>query len=196
MPERIHAPVVTEESAMTKLQKGIIRAGLILFSAGFAFVSYLLEYGAVKILRYYVLGIMLAYLAGVDIEKRIVPNRSLMLLLALRIVLFVPEALLYPGYLGSFLLSSFAGAICGMSILFLGNLICRNGMGAGDIKLFGVIGFYVGPDAALAVMLGALFFAAIYSAAKLAVRKIRLKDEIPFVPFVFAGFLVTALLGV
>ncbi len=190
MPERIHAPVVTEESAMTKLQKGIIRAGLILFSAGFAFVSYLLEYGAVKILRYYVLGIMLAYLARVDIEKRIVPNRSILLLLALRMVLFVPEALLYPGYLGSFLLSSFAGAICGMSILFLGNLICRNGMGAGDIKLFGVIGFYV------VVMLGALFFAAIYSAAKLAVRKIRLKDEIPFVPFVFAGFLVTALLGV
>ncbi len=196
MPERVHAPVVTEESAMTKLQKGIITAGLILFSAGFACVSYLLEYGVVKMIRYFLLGYTLAYLAGVDAEKRIVPNKSILILLVLRVVLFVPEALLYPGYLGSFLLSSFAGAACGMAVLLFGNVICRNGMGAGDIKLFGVIGFYLGPDAVLAVMLGALLFAAIYSAGKLAGKKISLKDEIPFVPFVFAGFIAASLLGV
>ncbi len=69
-------------------------------------------------------------------------------------------------------------------------------MGAGDIKLFGVIGFYLGPDAVLSVMLGALFLAAVYSAGKLLGKKIHLKDEIPFVPFVFAGFIATALLGV
>lgn len=181
---------------MTKLQKGIILAGTVLFTLGFSCVAYLLEYGVVKIIRYFLLGYMLAYLAGVDIEKRIVPNRHILLLLVLRLILFVPESLLYKGYLGSFLLSSVLGAVLGMAVLFLGNLICRNGMGAGDMKLFGVIGFYLGPDAVLSVMLGALFLAAVYSAVKLIAKKIRLKDEIPFVPFVFAGFIATALLGV
>lgn len=196
MPECVHPSVVTKENRMTKLQKGIILAGTVLFTLGFSCVAYLLEYGVVKIIRYFLLGYMLAYLAGVDIEKRIVPNRHILLLLVLRLILFVPESLLYKGYLGSFLLSSVLGAVLGMAVLFLGNLICRNGMGAGDMKLFGVIGFYLGPDAVLSVMLGALFLAAVYSAVKLIAKKIRLKDEIPFVPFVFAGFIATALLGV
>ncbi len=196
MSECIYTFVVTEENMMTKLQKGMIWVGIVLFSLGFSCVASLLEYGAVKIIRYFLLGYMLAYLAAVDLEKRIVPNKSILLLLALRLALFVPEALLYPGYLGSFLLSSVVGAVLGMAVLFLGNLICRNGMGAGDIKLFGVIGFYLGPDAVLSVMLGALFLAAVYSAGKLLGKKIHLKDEIPFVPFVFAGFIATALLGV
>ena len=108
----------------------------------------------------------------------------------------MPEALLYPGYLGSFLLVSVSGAVLGMVILFISNVICKHGMGMGDIKLFGIIGFYVGVGGILFVMFFALLFAAVYSGILLLRKKLRAKDEIPFVPFIFAGTIVTFLLGI
>ena len=83
-----------------------------------------------------------------------------------------------------------------MLILFVGNLICKKGMGYGDIKLFGVIGYYVGPQTVLGVLFFSLLFAAVYSILLLLMKKIKAKDEIPFVPFIFAGLAAASLLGI
>lgn len=186
---------------MTEIQKRNIKrillaVLLVLVTAAFAFVAYLMEYGPVKIVRYYVLMYTVCYLACVDIKKQIVPNRILLGLLLVRALLLIPELLLYPAYIGGFLLASVLGAVLGMAVLFVGNIICKKGMGLGDIKLFGVIGCYVGPEAVLFVLFFSLFLAAIYSIILLLGKKIGAKDEIPFVPFVFAGLIVTCLLGI
>lgn len=177
-------------------KKAAAAIGILCYMAAFLFIAYLLEYGPVKILRYSILAISLFYLASLDIKSRIVPNRILLILTAVRILCFLPEAVLYPGYLGGFISASLLGAAAAMLILLAGNFICKQGMGFGDIKLFGVIGFYVGPQTILGVLFFSLIFAAVYSIVFMLMKKIGAKDEIPFVPFVAIGFAVASLLGV
>ena len=175
-----------------------IAAGTLFFCylAAFLFVAYLLEYGPIKVIRYVCLAAGVFYLADFDVKSKIVPNRILLVLLAVRTVLLLLEAFFYPGYFSSFVLSSFFGAALAMLILFVGNLICKKGMGYGDIKLFGVIGYYVGPQTVLGVLFFSLLFAAVYSILLLLMKKIKAKDEIPFVPFIFAGLAAASLLGI
>lgn len=168
---------------------------LLLFMGGFAYVAHVLSYGPVKILRYYILVCTTCYLAYVDMVKQIVPNRVLLALAAVRAVLFLPEMWLYPDYIGTFLWSSVIGSLSVMAVLFAGYFVCKKGMGLGDIKLFGVIGWYVGPMTAFAMLLLALCIAAVCSVAALLAKRIDRKAEIPFVPFVFAGMVFGALLG-
>ena len=178
-----------------KKKEWMLYALLVCFLAGFAWVAHVLSYGPVKVIRYVVLAVGVCYLAVRDMRSRVVPNRFLLLLLAVRCVLFLPELLLYPDYRMQFLLSAAEGALLGMAILAIGNVICRHGMGMGDIKLFGVIGFYVGPVTVVAAMFVSLCFAAVYSIVLLCRKRIGARDEIAFVPFVFAGLVTAGLLG-
>lgn len=185
------------ENRKKEVKRGIILGILLaLFTVGFGSVAYVLEYGPVKIIRYYILVYGLCYLAWVDLKRQIVPNRVLLILLAVRAVLFLPEILLYPGYFFAFAGSSVLGALIGMAVLFAGYFIGKKGIGMGDIKLFGVTGWYVGPMPVMTMMFLSLCFAAVYSMIKLLLRQIRKEDEIPFVPFVFAGVIAGTLLGV
>lgn len=170
--------------------------GNLSYLTAFLFIAYILKYGPVKIFRYGILSMALFYLAGLDIKSRIVPNKVLLVLTAVRVLCFLPEAVLYPGYLGGFIKASLIGAVAAMLILLAGNFICKQGMGFGDIKLFGVIGFYTGFQTVLGVLFFSLIFAAVYSIAFMIMKKISIKDEIPFVPFVAAGFAAASLLGI
>lgn len=169
---------------------------LLLFTLGFVYVAYILEYGPVKILRYYILVYAAFGLACIDLQKQIIPNKILLILLGIRGILFLPEMLLYPDYAGNFIWSAVSGALFGMAVLFAGYFVCKKGMGMGDIKLFGVIGWYVGPTAVMVMMFFSLCAAAVYSIILLILKRIDKKDEIPFAPFCFAGVVIGALLGV
>lgn len=181
---------------MPNIKHKILLAALLVFTVSFPFVAYVMQFGPVKIVRSYVLVYALYVLSGIDLETKTVPNRILLVLLGVRIILFVPEAVLYPGYLGNFVFASAAGALLSMAVLAAGNLICKHGMGMGDIKLFGVAGCYVGMGGVIVIMFFSLFFAALCSGVLLLRKRLRAKDEIPFVPFIFAGTIVTFLLGI
>lgn len=181
---------------MQTIKKWIFPVLLFLFTAAFAFVAHLMQFGPVKICRYYVLVYASAYLAFVDIRERIVPNKVLVWLFVFRILCFAPEGILYRGYLGSYILSSVFGGLLGMAVLAAGNLIRRGGMGFGDIKYVGVAGFYMGSNGILFVIFLALLSAAVYCGVMLARKKLTAKDEIALMPFLFGGLLVTCLLGI
>lgn len=181
---------------MQKIKKGILPAVLIVFTIAFAFVAYLMQFGPVKIFRYYALVYVTAYLAYIDLKSRIVPNKILLAMMGLRFVCFVPEGLLYPGFAIRFISSAVLGCLLGMGILAVGNILCKKGMGYGDIKYVGTAGFYMGPNGILFVIFLSLFFSAVYCGIMLLTKKLTVKDEIPLMPFLFAGVLLTCLLGI
>lgn len=181
---------------MQKIKKWILPVCLLIFTVAFAFVAHLMQFGPVKICRYYVLVYVSAYLAYVDIKERVVPNKVLFWLFVFRIFCFAPEGILYGGYLGSYFLSAVFGGLLGMAVLAAGNLIRRGGMGFGDIKYAGMAGFYMGSNGILFVIFLALLSAAVYCGVMLLMKKLTAKDEIPLMPFLFGGLLVTCLLGI
>ncbi len=173
-------------------------AALFLFGYGAALgaVAWLCDFGPVKIVRCYVLIYALFYLALIDLREYKVPNRALLVLVGVRAVLLFAEWLLYPEYGTVFLASVLSGAAVGMGILLLGYFVSRRGIGAGDIKLFGVIGLYTGPMGTIFILFLALLAASVCSAVLLLTKKKKGRDEIPFVPFAAAGAAVALLLGI
>ena len=71
--------------------------------------------------------------------------------------------------------------------MFLGYLLSKETMGAGDVKLMAVVGSYVGSDMILQVILWSTLAAAAYSLGLLSKNKTETCKEIPFAPFVLLG---------
>jgi len=81
--------------------------------------------------------------------------------------------------------------IAGLGRLFLK----KESMGMGDIKLYVMIGLYVGFPEVFATLFFAVYLAAIFIGVGLAIRRIKLRDAIPFGPFIAIGTVVFLVWG-
>ena len=85
------------------------------------------------------------------------------------------------------LLSSFSGMLLGGIILLIFRLISRGGLGAGDVKLFALIGFYFGIIPMMNILFYTTFFAAITASFLLITKKAKMKSTLALGPFAFIG---------
>lgn len=154
------------------------------------------SYGPLKIIRYLVIAVGLFIISWQDIKERIILNKTLLLLSIIRLAIIILECIVYAQFVISIISSALIGVL--FAILVFGGcyLIARGGMGAGDVKLMAIVGFYVGSAVIMQVMLLTVVAAAIYSIVKLIRKKTKLKDEIAFAPFVLIGTVLAFALGV
>ena len=89
---------------------------------------------------------------------------------------------------------SLISAFIAFAIFGLCMLISKDGIGAGDIKLLISIAFYMETELFLRGLLYICLCSLLFSIFVLATKKARLKSQLPFVPFVFAGTLVSTLM--
>lgn len=154
------------------------------------------KYGPLKIVKYIVLVEALFLIAWKDSKEKIIRNKHLLWMTGFRAFLLVVEWIIYPSYGFSILMGSLMGALIGFLVFGLCYLVSRGGMGAGDVKLVTVLGFYLGGAVIMPVMILVVLSSAIYSIVNLARKKTNLKAEIPFAPFVLLGTILAMMLGV
>lgn len=154
------------------------------------------EYGPLKIIKYMVLVEALFLMAWKDNREKIILNKHLLWMVGFRVFLLILEWIVYPTYGFSILSGSLMGMLIGLLVFGLCYLVSRGGMGAGDVKLVAVLGFYLGGAVIMPVMILVVLSSAVYSIVNLARKKINLKTEIPFVPFVLIGTVLSMMLGV
>jgi prepilin signal peptidase PulO-like enzyme (type II secretory pathway) len=139
------------------------------------------------------MAIVLVAVAAIDLERRIIPNR---VILPATLVVLVARVALFPDRVLEFLL-----AMLGAGFVFLVlNLVTRNGVGMGDVKLVAFIGAGLGTAVAGSIMLGCVsifpFAVGTLMRGGLAARK----TALPFGPFLAFGALliiiVPRLLGI
>lgn len=140
--------------------------------------------------------VLFGYLSAAAWEDRRcqrIPNRLLVQLLAagwpVRLWDCLRTGSLQPA------LEACSGFLAGAGLLLLVRLAFRRGVGAGDVKLLAVIGFYVGAGrvaAAAAVSCGLAAGACLFL---LLFKKKGLQDGIALAPFLLAGTLVTVMAG-
>ena len=132
--------------------------------------------------------VLLLALAAIDLRRRIVPNRIVAPAAAWAIV---AGAVVEPGA-STGRLAAAALAIGGLLALALGS---RGGIGMGDVKLAGVMGLFLGPGVAPALV--AAFLAGSLAGAVVLVRRGAgaRKQALPFVPFLALGGFVGLLWG-
>lgn len=167
-----------------------IAAGIALTAEWIAFA-----YDIWKILRYLVLLAALFQIAWIDQKSKRIPNKILKALLVLRGLFLIPEWLAYPKFGLALVMSAGMGALLGGGMFLLAHVISKGGVGMGDVKLMAVIGCYVGSGSILSAAFLSVMSSAAYSITMLMFKKIKLKEEIPFAPFIFVGTMLTMALG-
>ncbi|MCS0498628.1 prepilin peptidase [Protaetiibacter mangrovi] len=143
---------------------------------------------SLELVAFLVLAAVSIALSAIDVELRRLPNSIVLTAFIAGVVLLVPAVIL----LGrpELLISAVVGGAGSFAFYLLLALIGRGGMGMGDVKLAGVLGFYLGALgwAQLAVGVGAAFaVGAIAGAITLIVRRSLADRSLPFGPWMFLG---------
>ena len=137
-------------------------------------------------MEYQILILGLCVIAWKDAMLKQIPNQMLLILVLVRIVILVSDR--------TRTIEALEGLLIGGGVMFLGYLLSKETMGAGDVKLMAVVGSYVGSDMILQVILWSTLAAAAYSLGLLSKNKTETCKEIPFAPFVLLGTIFCFLL--
>lgn len=137
----------------------------------------------------------LAVLAAaiIDLKTKTIPNNLTYFMFGVRLIIMVFEYLFLEADHSVFL-SSVLAALLMLAALALAKALAKGGMGAGDIKLICGVGFICGLFAALFTLLLAMICCIAVTCLRIASRKSTAKDDIPFGPFIYAGFMLMCLL--
>lgn len=137
----------------------------------------------------------LALIALVDFQKKLIPNKLIVLLFAAGFAVMTLQLLMAPNDYKRLLLQPIMGLLLGGGIMLVANLLTKKkGVGGGDVKLFAAIGFVMGFVNLLGVMFYCFFFSAVVSLGLLLFRKVKIHDSIAMAPFAFLGALSSIVL--
>lgn len=173
------------------LMAAVYVAAGILFT--FLFTGY--GYGPAKTIKYCLLMGALVLIGYEDFKEKKIPNKWLLILAGIRGILIAAEAVVYPAFIWDNIKFTISGAAAGGILLFFAYVISRHGIGSGDVKLFAVMGLYLGAGLTYIVILASLVIAACYGIVKVALKRLKVKDEIAFAPFAAIGTVIILGLG-
>lgn len=118
-----------------------------------------------------------------DLRSRIIPD---WLILAGFTVLVAGHLIYHPGEILRYLLA----ATLYFAILLLVAAFSGGRLGGGDVKLFSLIAFGLGMHTTFYILVLSHVAAGLLVLVLLLFRRLRIGDTLPFVPFIFLGFLV------
>ena len=141
------------------------------------------------------IGIMVP-IAAIDLKKQIIPNFLLLGGLALTVILLSMQVISAPDFIFNILTTAFIGSIVAGGIFFIASLFVKDGIGAGDIKLFLTLGLLLSLRGIFNVLLYSMVISALFSIVLLIVRKKKVKDVLPLAPFAIIGVILSIAFGV
>jgi len=139
---------------------------------------------SVDFLRFAMLSCILITASLIDIDHRIIPDKlNLFGIITGAILIFLPDSLTIK--------SALLGLVSGGGLLLLVAVISRGAMGGGDIKLFAVIGLFLGLEKTVLALFLTFLFGGIAGILLIATKIKSRKDYIPFGPFIGIGAFIT-----
>lgn len=146
------------------------------------------------ILLYLVL-VMMTTVCVTDLWEKIVPNRILLLTMLLGFLLIGGFCLKTPETVMAMLPSMILGFFFCFLTFGGAYLIGKGGLGSGDVKLSFVLGILLTGEFVVGVVFWGCLVGAVYAIVQLCRKKLTRKDELPFVPFLYIGLMITYLAG-
>lgn len=140
--------------------------------------------------------ILLLSSAMIDYKHHIIPNRIILMAILCRLIVLGIEYYVFPEQFMAVLIDCGIGAIVGFGMLFIVSIICKQGIGMGDVKLIGTIGFIQGILSAYNILFYALVVLVLYIVVMWLMKKVNKKTQIPFDPFVYLGFVVAVVFNI
>lgn len=131
-----------------------------------------------------------------DLASRVISNWLVLVALLAAVLLIAVQVWTNPDSARGVLATSAAGALTGGVSLLLCRIVTRGGVGAGDIKLYFVLGLLLGFRGLFNVLLYGMLVAFVYCLFLLATRRKKLNDQLPLAPFSLIGVVACICLGV
>jgi len=138
---------------------------------------------------------MLSLVCITDFKKHIVPNNVLITVIALRIIMFLPEYLTNKEDFKRLFFNNVLSFFGVFVFLLLLSFISKGSLGMGDVKLFSVLGLLCGIYCVLNTFIFGLLACSLVSIVFLFSKFKSLKDKLAFGPFIFIGFIITIIMG-
>lgn len=123
-----------------------------------------------------------------DMRYMLIPNKILLFFLPFVILARIISPLT-PWY------DAIIGGVVGFGLIAIIILLSNGGMGAGDMKLFGIIGMILGWQNTLLTFFFAALFGAIIGGILLIFKMIKRKQPIPFGPYIVIGAIISYFYG-
>jgi|SRR5690625_934922 len=123
-----------------------------------------------------------------DITYMIIPNKVLLFFLPFFVVLRIVEPL-NPWY------DAVIGGIVGYTLIAIIIIVSKGGMGAGDMKLFGVLGIVLGLYSTLLTFFLSSLFGAIVGLILKMMNKVKKQQPIAFGPYIVVATVITYFYG-
>lgn len=150
-------------------------------------ILYALTYAQLGMQVELVAGILLVSLLVIitvsDLAYMIIPDKVLLFFLVCIVILRVFEPL-DPWW------DALLAAAVGFGILYLLAVVSKGGMGGGDIKLFFVLGLFLGTKATLMTLFLASVIGAIFGLIQILIQGYEKRRPIPFGPFIAIGAII------
>lgn len=153
----------------------------------FAYSYYLYRFDWAFIMALLVVSLAVIIIVA-DYTSMLIPNKILLFFLPLFIFfrLIVP---LDPWW------SSLVGGALGFGLLFVIIVVSKGGMGAGDMKYFGLLGLALGFQAVLLTFLLATIYGTLSNGLLLLMKKVDRKQAVPFGPYISLAAITTLFYG-
>lgn len=130
-----------------------------------------------------------------DYKKKIVPNKVMLIILILWAVITAGSLIISVDLTLAMLTQSAIGGAVGGGMFLLSFLITKGQMGAGDVKLAFLLGLYLGaPRVLMAALIGTVL-CFLFSTTMVLLKKMKLKDTVPMVPFLAIGVWIILLIS-
>lgn len=133
--------------------------------------------------------------AIIDLKLRIIPNIIPLTIIAVRLLLLIYEFVHDEMAIYSLLNSILGGGAC-LLVLLIADRISKGGIGMGDIKLVSSIGFMCGLFTVISVMVYSMLICAVVAIILVLLKKVTMRDQLPFGPFIYLGFTAMLLLEI
>ena len=140
------------------------------------------------------------FAAVIDQKFRVIPNKLTLCVLLVGMAVIAAEIILSSDTWQGVIMYALLGAAISGGIFLIANLVSKNGLGMGDVKLMALIGLYVGMERSLGIAMWTMVLAALTGGVLMMVKKAKLKTELALAPFFFLGaavsnamFLITGL---
>ncbi|MDY6892907.1 MAG: prepilin peptidase [Chloroflexota bacterium] len=176
-----------------------IRLPIVEIVAAITFTLLVLRYGlSFHLATLAIYAVLFLLIFFIDLEQKLILNKVVLAGAALAIVFsFFDPAFeqFWPRIGPGFTLSALLGGVSGFTILLLPYLISRGGMGAGDVKLAGLIGLVCGFPLVFVALLVGIIAGGLAALFMLVSQLAKRKDAIPFGPFLALGAMITLIWG-
>lgn len=134
---------------------------------------------------------LLFVVAFTDFKKYIIPNKVLLVGIALRCIYYIVELLTKTDAFWSILKNDLIACLIAFLFLIVGVFIVKNGLGMGDVKLILVMCLYQGTYGIVSSMFCSLIVAFFLSLGLLIMKKKTRKDAMPFAPSILIGTFIS-----